>query len=49
MDEKRVLHIGEASTLPTGIRWGDVKDMTGEPLGAASAPAVGPGARSSRP
>jgi hypothetical protein len=48
MDEKRVRHTAEASTLPTGIRWGDVKDMTDESLGAARAPAAGPGARSSR-
>jgi len=35
MDEERVTQIGEASMLPAGFRWGDIKDMTGEPLAAA--------------
>jgi type I restriction enzyme M protein len=37
MDEERVSQIGEASMLPVGFRWGDIKDMTGEPLNAAYA------------
>src|SRR5579863_1540251 len=37
MDEERVSQIGEASMLPAGFRWSDIKDMTGEPLGAAYA------------
>ena len=35
MDEERVTQIGEASMLPAGFRWGDIKDMTGEPLAVA--------------
>ena len=35
MDEERVNQIGEASMLPVGFRWGDIKDMTGGPLAAA--------------
>lgn len=37
MDEERVTQIGEASMLPAGFRWGDIKDLTGEPLNAAYA------------
>ena len=33
MDEERVNQIGEASMLPAGFRWGDIKDMTGEAAG----------------
>ena len=32
MDEERVTQIGEASMLPAGARWGDIKDLTGEAL-----------------
>ena len=34
MDEERVTQIGEASLLPEGARWGDIKDLTGEALSA---------------
>jgi type I restriction enzyme M protein len=34
MDEERVTQIGEASMLPTGARWGDIKDLSGEALNA---------------
>ena len=27
MDEERVTQIGEASMLPDGARWGDIKDL----------------------
>ncbi|MGD0762022.1 MAG: type I restriction-modification system subunit M N-terminal domain-containing protein [Roseiarcus sp.] len=37
MDEERVSQIGEASMLPAGSRWADVKDLTGEVLTAAYA------------
>ncbi|MER9638355.1 class I SAM-dependent DNA methyltransferase [Mesorhizobium sp. M0228] len=32
MDEERVTQIGEASMLPDGARWSDIKDLTGEAL-----------------
>ena len=32
MDEERVTQIGEASMLPDGSRWGDIKDLSGEAL-----------------
>jgi type I restriction enzyme M protein len=32
MDEERVTQIGEASMLPDGARWGDIKDLSGEAL-----------------
>lgn len=32
MDEERVEQIGEASMLPDGARWGDIKELSGEPL-----------------
>ena len=34
MDEERVTQIGEASMLPDGARWGDIKDLSGEALNA---------------
>jgi type I restriction enzyme M protein len=34
MDEERVTHIGEASMLPDGARWSDIKDLSGEKLNA---------------
>lgn len=34
MDEERVTQIGEASMLPEGARWGDIRDLTGEALSA---------------
>src|SRR6201996_3183773 len=34
MDEERVEQIGEASMLPEGARWGDIKDLSGEALNA---------------
>jgi type I restriction enzyme M protein len=34
MDEERVTQIGEASMLPDGARWGDIKDLSGESLNA---------------
>jgi type I restriction enzyme M protein len=34
MDEERVTKIGEASMLPAGARWGDIKDLFGEALNA---------------
>src|SRR5580704_2591080 len=34
MDEERVTQIGEASMLPAGARWGDIKDLSGEALNA---------------
>jgi hypothetical protein len=34
MDEERVTQIGEASMLPDGARWGDIKDISGEALNA---------------
>jgi type I restriction enzyme M protein len=37
MDEERVTQIGEASLLPEGARWGDIRDLTGEALSAAYA------------
>lgn len=35
MDEERVTQIGEASMLPEGARWEDIKDLSGEALSAA--------------
>jgi len=35
MDEERVSQIGEASMLPGGARWADIRDLSGEALGAA--------------
>jgi type I restriction enzyme M protein len=35
MDEERVTQIGEASMLPEGARWDDIKDLSGEALNAA--------------
>jgi hypothetical protein len=35
MDEERVTQIGEASMLPAGARWGDIKELSGEALNAA--------------
>lgn len=35
MDEERVSLVGEASMLPEGSRWGDIKDLSGEALTAA--------------
>src|ERR1700761_5287188 len=35
MDEERVEQIGEASMLPEGARWSDIKDLSGEALNAA--------------
>jgi hypothetical protein len=32
MDEERVTQIGEASMLPDGSHWGDIKDLSGEAL-----------------
>lgn len=32
MDEERVTQIGEASLLPDGSRWPDIRDLTGEAL-----------------
>ncbi len=32
MDEERVGLLGEASMLPEGARWADIKELTGEPL-----------------
>ncbi len=37
MDEERVEQIGEASMLPEGARWGDIKDLSGEALSATYA------------
>ncbi len=37
MDEERVTQIGEASMLPKGSRWDDIKDLSGEALGTAYA------------
>jgi type I restriction enzyme M protein len=37
MDEERVTQIGEASMLPEGSRWSDIKDLSGEALSAAYA------------
>lgn len=37
MDEERVSQIGEASMLPDGARWSDIKDLSGEALGTAYA------------
>ena len=34
MDEERVTQIGEASLLPDGARWGDIRDLSGEALNA---------------
>ena len=34
MDEERVTQIGEASLLPEGARWGDIRDLSGEGLAA---------------
>jgi len=34
MDEEHVTQIGEASMLPDGSRWGDIKDLSGEALNA---------------
>src|SRR5712672_3656633 len=34
MDEERVTQIGEASMLPDGARWGNIKDLSGEALNA---------------
>lgn len=34
MDEERVTQIGEASMLPEGARWGDIRDLSGEALNA---------------
>ena len=34
MDEERVTWIGEASMLPDGARWSDIKDLSGEALNA---------------
>lgn len=34
MDEERVTQIGEASLLPDGSRWPDIRDLTGEALQA---------------
>jgi type I restriction enzyme M protein len=34
MDEERVTQIGEASLLPEGARWGDIRDLSGEALSA---------------
>jgi type I restriction enzyme M protein len=34
MDEERVTQIGEASMLPSGARWSDIKDLSGEALNA---------------
>src|SRR5260370_34374228 len=34
MDEERVTQIGEASMLPEGARWCDIKDLAGEALNA---------------
>ena len=34
-DEERVTQIGEASMLPEGARWGDIRDLSGEALNAA--------------
>src|SRR5579859_3242427 len=34
MDEERVDQIGEASMLPGGSRWTDIKDLSGEALAA---------------
>ena len=34
MDEERVTQIGEASMLPDGARWSDIKDLSGEALNA---------------
>src|SRR5258708_39768932 len=35
MEEERVTQIGEASMLPAGARWDDIKDLSGEALNAA--------------
>jgi type I restriction enzyme M protein len=35
MDEERVTQIGEASMLPEGARWEDIKDLSGEALNTA--------------
>jgi type I restriction enzyme M protein len=35
MDEERVTKIGEASMLPEGARWDDIKDLSGEALNTA--------------
>jgi type I restriction enzyme M protein len=35
MDEERVTQIGEASMLPAGARWQDIKDLSGEALNSA--------------
>src|SRR5258706_9253568 len=32
MDEERVTQIGEASMLPDGMRWADIKDLAGDAL-----------------
>lgn len=37
MDEERVSQIGEASMLPDGARWSDIKDLSGEALGTTYA------------
>jgi type I restriction enzyme M protein len=34
MDEERVTQIGEASMLPDGARWSDIRDLSGEKLNA---------------
>ena len=34
MDEERITQIGEASMLPDGSRWSDIKDLSGEKLNA---------------
>jgi hypothetical protein len=33
MDEERVEQIGEASMLPDGARWADIKELSGDALG----------------
>ncbi|TKB35577.1 MAG: SAM-dependent DNA methyltransferase, partial [Mesorhizobium sp.] len=35
MDDERVTQIGEASMLPSGACWSDVRDLSGEALSAA--------------
>ncbi|WP_245286572.1 N-6 DNA methylase [Bradyrhizobium sp. ARR65] len=37
MDEERVTQIGEASMLPEGAHWEDIKDLSGEALSATYA------------
>jgi len=34
MDEERVTRIGEASLLPEGARWSDIRELSGEALSA---------------